>query len=86
VVGVLVALLGYRILFYDLSDFWDGCRKFASLFARRQRWFPGRDPSHPPPEYFEDEGWSSGIRFALFLALSIGSGYLLYHELHKHFG
>jgi hypothetical protein len=87
VVGILAAFFAYRILFYDFSDFGDGIRKFVSLFTRKHRWLRfGHDPLHPPPEYFEDESWSSGIRFALFLVLSIGSGYSFYHELHKHFG
>ena len=85
-VGILAAGISYRILFYDFSDFWDGCGKFTGLFVRRRWIWPRRNSWPPPPEYFEDEGWSSGIRFTLFLALSIGSGYLIYYELHKHFG
>jgi len=76
-VGLGAAGILYRVLFYDFSDFLEGCGKFLS---RRSRW------QSYTPKYFEDEGWSSGIRFFIFLALSCGSGYLTYYELHKHFG
>jgi len=86
VVGILVTWLAYRILFYDSSDFWDGCGKLTQgLFRRRRRYWP--KDALPPlagPEDFEAESWSSGIRFFLFLAVSIGSGCLTYYELHRH--
>jgi hypothetical protein len=83
VTGLLAALLWYRVLFYDSSDFWQGCGKFTAGLWRGR----GRPPAPPPPpEYFEDEGWSSGFRFLLFAATSFGCGYLVYCELHKHFG
>jgi hypothetical protein len=80
--GLLAACVLYRVLFYDFSDFWQGSGKFMSLFrGRRSR------PAPPlPPEYFEDEGWSSGLRFFLFVAASFGGGYLVYYELQKHIG
>src|SRR5258706_14683273 len=62
--GLLAAWLSYRILFYDSSDFWDGCGKFtAGLLRSRRRWIWERDEPPSPPEYFEDESWSCGIRF-----------------------
>jgi hypothetical protein len=76
--GVLVACVAYRILFYDFGDFMRGCGKFLS---RGRRW---RGMS--PPDDFEDEGWSNGIRFFLFLGLSAGGGYAAYCGLHKIFG
>lgn len=85
--GLLAAGLWYRVLFYDSNDFWNGCGKFtANLLRNRRRgiWQPPAPPS--APEYFEDEGWSSGLRFLLFVAASFGCGYLAYYELHKHFG
>ncbi len=85
-VGLLTAWLSYRILFYDSGDFWDGCYKFTDLFKRHPRWIWQRDTPPPPPEYFEDDSWSSGIRFFAFVALSSGVGYLAYWQLHKHFG
>jgi hypothetical protein len=82
-VGLLAAWLWYRVLFYDSNDFWQGCGKFMSVLTRGR----GRRPARPhPPDYFEDEGWSSGFRFLLFAAASFGCGYLVYYELHKHFG
>jgi len=86
VVGALAAGLAYRLLFYDFGDFWNGCGKFSSLFTRRRGWLRRQNNLHPPPEYFDDDSWSSGIRFCLFLALSFGGGYFIYYELHKHFG
>src|SRR5712691_1124138 len=81
--GLLAAWLSYRILFYDSSDFWDGCGKFtAGLLRRRRRWIWERDDPPSPPEYFEDESWSCGIRFFLFVAASCGSGYFAYYQLH----
>ena len=84
--GILAACFAYRILFYDSSDFWDGFIRFASCFARRRSrgiWQKGSPP--PPPEYFEDESWSSGLRFFAFVVASCGSVWLAYHYLHKHF-
>jgi len=84
--GILAACLAYRVLFYDSSDFWDGFARFASCFGRRRRrwiWQKGIPP--PPPEYFEDESWSGGLRFFAFAAASFGSVWLAYHYLHKHF-
>ena len=87
-VGVLTAWLWYRVLFYDSSDFWEGWGKFAAALVRggRRAIWRGPLPSPPPAEHFEDESWSSGIRFLLFVAASVGCGYIAYHELHKHFG
>lgn len=87
-VAALVACLAYRILFYDSGDFWDGCAKFGTLFFRRRRRYWPSEALPPPakPEDFEDESWSSGIRFLVFLAASLGSGYFAYQELHKHLG
>ncbi len=87
--GVLVAYIAYRILFYDSSDFWQGCGKFTFGILdtpRRGKWIWQSTGQQPSAEDLEDEGWSSGIRFFLFLALSCGSGYFTYYELHKHFG
>jgi len=84
VAGVLAAWLSYRILFYDSGDFWQGFDKFTA--SRRRRWIWQRGDPPPPPEDFEDEGWSSGIRFFLFLAVSFSSGYFAYYQLHKYFG
>jgi hypothetical protein len=86
-VGILVAWLSYRILFYDVGDFLEGCGKFTRglmvfLFARGYR---HRRIPPPSAEDLEDEGWSSGIRFFLFLALSCGCGYFTYYEFHKLF-
>lgn len=87
VAGVLAAWLSYRVLFYDSSDFWDGCGKFtAGLLRRRRRWIWQRDEPPPSPGSFEDESWSSGIRFLLFVAATFGCGYFAYHQLHKYFG
>ena len=73
-----MAFVGYRIFFYDFSDFMEGCTRF---FSRRRRGW-----ETPPAEYFEDSSWSSGFRFFIFLAFSVGSGYLAYHGLLKIFG
>jgi len=74
--------LSYRILFFDSSDFWEGCGKFtAGLLRNRRRWIWQRSEPLPPPEHFENEGWSSGIRFFLFVLVSVGSAYGVYHEL-----
>jgi hypothetical protein len=87
VAGVLAAWLSYRVLFYDSGDFSEGCGKLTAGFLRRRhRWLWQRDDPPPPPEHFEHESWSSGIRFLLFLAVSFGSGYFTYYQLHKHFG
>ena len=87
VVGVLVAWLLYRVLFYDLADFLDGFIRLFTVFLVRTRRWPFAPRSKPPtPEDFEDNSWSSGIRFFFFLALSVSSGYFTYSELHKHFG
>ena len=84
--GILAAWVAYRILFYDAGDFWEGFDKFITGLGRRGNWkWPRNDPP-PTPEQFEDESWSSGIRFFLFVAVSFGSGYFAYYQLHKHFG
>jgi len=86
-VGVLVSWLAYRILFYNFADLADGFIRLSTVFlVRRRRWpFSPRSKS-PPPEDFEDERWSSGLRFFVFLGVSIGSGCFTYSELQKHFG
>ena len=87
VVGVGVGWLLYRVLFYDLADFMDGVVRFFTVFlVRRRRWPFGPRSKLPTPEDFEDDSWSSGIRFFFFLALSVGSGYFTYTELQRHFG
>jgi len=80
VFGILAGWVSYQILFYDHGDFWLGCGKFLSRMSRR------RGPADMTPEHFEDEGWSSGIRFFLFLAVSLGSAYCAYVQWPKHFG
>ncbi len=82
-VGVLAAYVAYRMLFYDLNDFGDGFIAFFTTFLRR-RW-PYRPTKPPAPEDFEDERWSSGLRFGLFLAVVVGAGVLTYNRLHKYF-
>lgn len=83
--GLLSACLWYHVLFYDSSDFRQGCGKFAAgLGKRRQKAIWEQTDFQPTPERFEDEGWSGGIRFLVFLAASFGCGYLVYYELHKH--
>ncbi len=79
--GLLSGWLWYRVLFYDSTDFWSGCYKFAAGLGRRRR----QPEPPPPPEHFEDEGWSSGFRFLIFVAALFGCGYLVYYELQKHF-
>jgi hypothetical protein len=87
VAGFLAAWLSYPVFFYDSGDFWDGCGKFtAGLLRRRSRWIWQRDDPPAPPERFEDESWSSGLRFFLFVAASFGGGYFTYYQLHKHLG
>jgi hypothetical protein len=86
VAGVIASLLSYRVLFYDSDDFWDECGKCTvGLLTRppRRMW---RGPDPLPPEHFEDESWSSGVRFLLFVVASAGLAYLAYYQLHKHFG
>jgi hypothetical protein len=83
-VGVVAAWLAYHVLFYDFNDFCQGFGKFTARRRRRAMWQHSDPP--PPPEHFEEEGWSSGIRFFLFLVVSIGCGYFAYYELQKHFG
>ncbi len=85
--GALAAWLAYRVLFYDSGDFFDGCCKFTfGLLRSRRRGIWQRSDPPLSPEQFEDEGWSSGIRFLLFVAVAVGCGYFAYHELQKHFG
>jgi hypothetical protein len=87
VVGVLVGWLLYRALFYDLADFMDGFVRLFTLFLVERRQWPFAPWNKPTaPEDFEDEGWSSGIRFFVLLALSAGSAYCAYSILNKHFG
>jgi hypothetical protein len=87
VAGILAAWLSYRVLFYDSNDFWEGCDKFtAGLLRSRHRWIWQRGEPTSPPDHFENESWSGGIRFFLFVAVSLGRGYLAYYQLHKHFG
>lgn len=84
--GIVVAWVAYRVLFYDSSDFWDGFSRFASWFGRRRcRWIWQKGDPPPPPEYFEDESWSSGLRFLVFVAASFGCAWFAYHYLHQHF-
>jgi hypothetical protein len=86
-VGVAVGWLLYRVLFYDLADFFDGFMKLSTVFlVRRRRWPFAPRSKVPTPEDFEDDSWSSGIRFFFFLAGSVGSGYFTYSELQRHFG
>ena len=81
-VGLGAAYILCRVLFYDFSDFFEGCGKFLEKLVRG-----GRGPSRPlTPEYFEDEGWSNGIRFFLYLAFSCGGACLTYYALRKYFG
>ena len=82
--GLCVAYVAYRMLFYDASDFWDGVFFFSRSF-KRGVW-------RPPPllkgdniPTAEDLFWSA-VRFVLFLAVSIGTGYYVYSQLQKHFG
>ena len=87
VVGVLVTGLLYRTLFYDVADFLDGLITLFTIFLmEKRRWPFAPRHSSPTPEDFQDEGWSSGIRFLVLLALAAGSGYLVYIALHKYFG
>lgn len=72
VVGLLVACLMYRVLFHDLSDFIDGFNRLIT-----------RGPIKP--EDYEDPGWSSGIRFLLFVALTGGAAWFAYSQLHEYF-
>ena len=86
-IGVLVAWLLYRVLFYDFADLRDGCVKFFTFFLRgKRRGLFSRQIKPPTPEDFEDESWFSGVRFFLLLAFSIGSACLTYSGLHRHFG
>ena len=81
-IGMLVAWIAYRMLFYDFSDFMEG---FGRFLTRRGPWpFP---PSEQPPnpEDFEDEGWSSTFRLLVLVAVSVGCAYLTYSQLHKYF-
>ena len=87
VVGVGVGWVLYRILFYDLADFMDGFVRFFTIFlVRRRRWPFAPRSKLPTPEDFEDNSWSSGIRFFFFMALSVGSAYFTYSQLQRHFG
>ncbi len=86
VAGLAAAFIAYRVLFYDSGDFWDGFVRFATCFLyRRSSWIWQRNSQQPRPENFEDDSWSSGIRFGIFVLLAVGSGVLLYHELVAHF-
>ena len=82
VAGVLAAWLSYRILFYDSDDFCEGVVKCLGK-SRGRRMISPKDPT---PESFEDESWSSGFRFLLFVAVTLGSGCFAYYQLLKHFG
>lgn len=84
--GVVVAGVSYRILFYDLSDFLDGLIKFFTAFLVRRRRWPFERIKSPGPDESEDDGWSNGIRFFIFLALSGGAGYFAHSGLHRYFG
>ena len=85
-VGIFVSGVLYRVLFYDLADFMDGLIKLLTVFLVKRRQWPFAPWQKPiRPEDFEDEGWSSGIRFFSFLALSLGSAYYTYGALHKYF-
>jgi len=87
VICILAGWVSYRVLFYDSDDFWEGCGKFTGgLLRSRRRWIWQKSEPPPPPEFFEDESWSSGIRFFLFLAVSFGSGYFTYYQLQKYLG
>src|SRR4051812_27156973 len=89
IAGGLAAWLLYYVLFYDLEDFLGGFGKFLKkLMHRRRRHtiFQRTDLTPANPADFEEESWSSGIRFLIFLALSIWAGYLTYSGLHKLFG
>jgi hypothetical protein len=81
VAGVLAVCVAYRFLFYGFGDFLDGFCRFLCLRRSTNRY-----RHTPPPEYFEDDSWSSGLRFFLFLALSAGVGYFAYYVLEKGFG
>jgi hypothetical protein len=70
--GLAVAIFMYRLLFHDFSDFIDGFNRLTT-----------RGPVKA--EDYEDEGSSSGIRFVLLIALSVGGAYVAYSQLQRFF-
>jgi len=87
VVGLGVGCLLYRVLFYDSADFVDGFVRLSTAFFFGRRGWPFAPRRKPPTaQDFEDDGWSSGIRFFFFLVLSAASAYFAYSELQTHFG
>lgn len=89
IAGGLAAWVLYYVLFYDREDFLEGLGKFTKwlIYSRRRtivhRIIHRNEPTPANPADFEDEGWSSGIRFLLFLGLSIWAGFLTHNGLHK---
>ena len=75
-VGIGLALLMYRLLFDDFGEL-----IHASGLVISQRGWP-----LPPQEDIEDDGWTIGFRFYLFLAVSVGGAFAAFFFLEKHFG
>ena len=74
-VWVILAWLMYRLLFDDFGDFIHAVDLVIS-----QRGWP-----LPRQEDIEDEGWSIGFRFYLFMTVSVGGAFVAFHLLEKHF-
>jgi hypothetical protein len=76
IAGLVVAFLAYRILFSDFGDFLGGYDWFQK---DNDRWVWQRPRIAAP----EDENWLGGIRFIVWLAVSVGCGWLCYELLQK---
>ena len=74
-VGIGLALLMYRLLFDDFGEFIHAVDLVIS-----QRGWP-----LPRQEDIEDDGWTIGFRFYLFMIVSVGGAFVAFHLLEKHF-
>ena len=74
-VTLVVGYISYRIIFTGFADFREGFDRFFNADNRNRTTLWSFD-------YTDDQNWSSGIRFFIFILFPLAAGVLTYLKLY----